>query len=254
MRMVDDNAQDQIEANSHVYQVLTQKLGSAQAAQKELKARMLGAVNDTIEAQSRFEKGELVQKGAAGVMAQVQAEQAKNRLDVEKAVARQTTHTVQKKTQLVANPAAFGGVDVRDPKEYARVGKVQALTNFATDAESLAQTGELGASVGFLDEKWDWAADALHARSPGAAKVEALKSKWETAMRSSWESEPNGQEVQRRLSLLAFPRQDSEIPLFLQNVREAVNAADPGGRYRIAARAMGNTPKVTQTGRVPIVK
>lgn len=254
MRMIDDNARDQVESNSMVYQELTKRLGSAEAAKRELKARMLGAVNDTIEAQSRFEKGELVQKGAAGVSAQILAEQAKNRLDVEKAVARQSQTTVQRKVQMVANPAAFGGIDIQDPKEYARVGKVQSVTNFASDAESLAKTGELAENVGLLDEGWNWAADALRSRSTGAAKVDALKAKWELMQRADWASEPNGQETQRRLSQISFPRSDQEIPLFLQNVREAVNAADPGGRYRMAARAMGNVPKATETGRTPIVR
>jgi hypothetical protein len=215
---------------------------------------MLGAVNDTIEAQARFEKSELVQKGSAGVMARVQAEQAKNNLEREKLVARNVQTSVQRKSQMIPNIAATGGIDISDPKEYARVGKVQAVTNFAADVESLAKTGELAASVGLLDEAWDWASDAVRARSPGAAKVDALKAKWELMMRSDWASEPNGQETQRRLSSISFPRSDAEIPLFQQNVREAVNAVDPGGRYRIAARAMGNTPKATETGRTPIVR
>jgi hypothetical protein len=252
--MVDDNARDQIESNSLVYQELTKRLGSAEAAKRELKARMLGAVNDTIEAQARFEKSELVQKGSAGVMARVQAEQAKNNLEREKLVARNVQTSVQRKSQMIPNIAATGGIDISDPKEYARVGKVQAVTNFAADVESLAKTGELAASVGLLDEAWDWASDAVRARSPGAAKVDALKAKWELMMRSDWASEPNGQETQRRLSSISFPRSDAEIPLFQQNVREAVNAVDPGGRYRIAARAMGNTPKATETGRTPIVR
>jgi hypothetical protein len=215
---------------------------------------MLGAVNDTIEAQARFEKSELVQKGSAGVMARVQAEQAKNNLEREKLVARNVQTSVQKRSQLVANPAAYGGIDVSDPKEYARVGKVQAIENFATNAESLAKTGELADNVGLLDEGWNWVADAVRQRSPGAAKVDALKADWELMMRSGWASEPNGEETQRRLSQIAFPRSDAEIPLFLQRVREARNAADPGGRYRIAARAMGNQPKAVETGRTPIVR
>jgi len=252
--MIDDNARDQVESNSMVYQELTKRLGSAEAAKKELKARMLGAVSDTIDAQARFEKSELVQKGSAGIMSQVQAEQAKNNLEREKLVARNVSTTVQKKTAMVPNPAATGGIDLSDPKEYAKVGKVQAVANFAADVESLAKTGELAASVGFFDEKFDYVADSLRVRSPGAAKVDALKAKWELMMRSDWASEPNGQETQRRLSTISFPRSDAEIPLFQQNVREALNSADPGGRYRIAARAMGNSPKVVQTGRTPIVR
>jgi hypothetical protein len=215
---------------------------------------ILGMVDDTIEAQARFEKSELVQKGSAGVMARVQAEQAKNNLEREKLVARNVQTSVQKRSQLVANPAAYGGIDVSDPKEYARVGKVQAIENFATNAESLAKTGELADNVGLLDEGWNWVADAVRQRSPGAAKVDALKADWELMMRSGWASEPNGEETQRRLSQIAFPRSDAEIPLFLQRVREARNAADPGGRYRIAARAMGNQPKAVETGRTPIVR
>lgn len=254
MRMIDDNANDQAEANSLVYQELTQRLGSAEAARHEMKARMLGAVNDTIEAQSRFEKGALVQKGAAGTMAQVQAEIAKNNLDAEKLVAKNVSTQVQRKTQMVPNIAATGGIDVTDPKEYAKVGKIQHVANFAADVESLAQTGELADSVGLFDEGFNYVADSLRVRSPSAAKVDALKAKWELMMRSDWASEPNGQETQRRLSTIGFPRSDKEIPLFRQNVREALNSADPGGRYRIAARAMGNVPKAVETGRTPIVR
>jgi len=255
MRMIDDNARDQVETNSLVYEELTKRLGSAEAAKREIKARMLGAVNDTIEAQSRFEKGELVQKGAAGIQAQVLAEQAKQRLEVEKAVARNSQTTVQRRTQMVANPAAAGGIDLTNPKEYEKVGKVKAVVDFATDAESLARTGDLANAVGFFDSWTGPLARTINASDGDrVAKVDALRAKWELMNRANWSSEPNGQAVQERLSAIAFPKNDSEIPLFLQNVRQAVNVVDPGGRYRQAARGMGNREGAVETGRTPIVR
>jgi hypothetical protein len=254
MKMIDDNANDQINANSQVYQELTRRLGTAEGAKRELKARMLESVNQTIEAQSRFEKADLVQKGAASIMADVQKETAKNRMEAAKLTGQTTTKTVQSKTQMVQNPAATGGVDVTNPQEYERVGKVGAIQNLVNDAEGLAKSGDLAASVGLFDEAWDWAADATRTRSPGAAKVAALKQKWELAMRANWKTEPNGQQVQERLSSISFPRSDSEIPFFLQNVREALNTADPGGKYRVAARSIGQQPNAVESRRIPVVR
>lgn len=254
MRMIDDNANDQIQANSTVYQELTRRLGTAEAAKRELKARMFEAVNSTIEAQSRFNKADLVQRGAASIMADVQAETAKNRLEAAKLTGQTTTKTVQSRTQMVANPAATGGIDLTNPKEYERVGKVADLQNFATEAEGLIKSGEMAANIGLLDETWNWVTDATRTRSPAQAKVEAVKARWETAMRAQWASEPNGQEVQRRLSLINWPRNDQEIPAFQQAVRGALIAADPGGRYQLAARAMGNRPAAVETRRIPVVQ
>lgn len=252
--IIDDNARDQIAQNSQVYQELTRRLGSAEAAKRELKARQLQALNDTIDSYTKFERSGLVQQGAATTMARVQAEIAKNNLEAAKLTGKQVSNTVQKQTSMQPNPQAFAGVDIRDPKEYERVGKISALRDFATDAESLAKDGTIANNVGFLDSKWAWIKDAVDARDPAQAKLDTLKAKWELANRASWASEPNGQEVQRRLSEVGFPRNDNEIPVFLANVRAALNAADPGGRYRIAAQAMGNTPKAVESSRTPIVR
>lgn len=254
MRMIDDNANDQIQANSQVYQELTRRLGSAEAAKRELKARMSEALGQTIEAKTRFEKADLVQKGAASIMADVQAETAKNRLEAAKLTGQTTTKTVQSRTQMVANPAANAGIDLTNPKEYERVGKVADLQNFAAEAEGLIKSGEMAANIGLLDESWNWITDATRTRSPAQAKVEAVKARWETAMRAQWASEPNGQEVQRRLSLINWPRNDQEIPAFQQAVRGAMIAADPGGRYQLAARAMGNRPAAVEARRIPVVQ
>lgn len=255
-KMIDDNANDQISQNSAVMRELTRRLGSAEAAAKELKARMYGALQDTIEAQTRFEKAPLVQKGAATVLAQVQAKKAQNEMDAAKLTADTVTRQVQTRTQnqLVPNPQAFGGVDVTDPKEYARVGKVSDLANFASEAETLNKDGTLAANVGFLDEKLNWVKDKFNARDPGQARLEALRSRWELLNRADWASEPNGADTQRRLSAIAFPQNDGEISLFMQRVREVVNAADPGGRYRYAAKAMGSRENTVESGRAPIVR
>lgn len=255
MRMIDDDARDQVESNSLVYQELTKRLGSAQAAQRELKARMLGAVNDTIDAQSRFQRGEQIMKGAGAAMATVEAEIAKNRLDVEKAVAKNETRTVQKRTQQVPNPAVTGGINVEDPKEYARVGKVSALANLGAEARSLSANGGLAGNVGLLDEAAGKVAGWFNAKGVPAQRVEQLRSRWELIQRADWASEPNGQETQQRLSSIGFPQNDAGIPLFIQAVNEALNSADPGGRYRMAARAMGNRPNTSESGsRTPIVR
>lgn len=254
LRMIDDNANDQIRANSNVYEELTRRLGSAQAAKKELKARMLGAVNETIAAKTRLEKSGLVQQGAASTMADVQREQAKNRLEAAKLTAKTVTTNVQTRTQQMPNPAATGGIDLSDPKEYAKTGKVSGLVNFQREVEELQASGALADNIGLLDESFGWVADVTRTRSPEQAKVERIRAMWELVNRADWASEPNGQEVQRRLSQIGWPRNDAEIPVFVQSVREALNVADPGGRYRIAARAMGNQPGGRQTQRVPVVR
>lgn len=254
-KMIDDNANDQIAQNSAVMKELTRRLGSAEAAAKELKARMYGAVQDTIEAQTRFEKADLVQQGAAGVLATINSKKADNELNAAKLTADTKARTVQTRTQsqLMANPAAYGGVDIHDPKEYARVGKVSDLANLAAEAKGLAKDGTLAGNVGFLDGKWNWIKGAFNARDPGQARVENLRARWELLNRADWASEPNGQETQKRLSEIDFPQNDQEIPMFLQRVDEALNLADPGGRYRFAAKALGNRPNAVEQGRIPIV-
>jgi hypothetical protein len=214
MRMIDDNANDQIQANSTVYQELTRRLGSAEAAKRELKARMYEATNATIEAQSRFNKAELVQRGGAALMAETQKEVARNRLEAAKLTGKSVSTAVQTRTQMVPNPAATGGVDVNDPKEYARVGKVSSLQNFAAEAESLIQSGEMAENVGLWDAAWLALRRPLTARTPGQARLDALRAKWELVQRQDWATEPNGQATQERLSLIAFPQNDREIPVF----------------------------------------
>jgi hypothetical protein len=254
MRMIDDNARDQVETNSQVYQELTRRLGSAEAAKRELKARMLGAVNDTIEAQARFEKGELVQKGAAGIAAQVLAEQAKNRLDVEKAVAKQTTKTIQSRTQMVPNPAATGGIDMTDSKNMARAERVGMLDSLLREGDSLFQSGELADNTGLVDEAAGSVMRFFRSRSPGQKRVEDFKAALQLINRADWASEPNGQEIQRQLSQIGIPENDAEIPQALTRLRTILNSADPGGRFRMARRAMGDRPAAVETGRTPIVR
>ena len=253
MRMIDENANDQIQANSQVYQELTRRLGTAEAAKRELKARMYEAVNTTIEAQSRFNKAELVQKGAAGVMAEVQKEAARNRLEAAKLTGQTKTKTVQSRTQMVANPAASFGLDLTDPKIYAQVGSVQAFDNLQKEVEGLAKSGVLAENVGFLDEKWNWVKDKFNARDPGAAQIQRVKDVYETVTRRNWPNEP-ANDAARRLAAIGWPQNDAEVPLFLDTMRRAVQAVDPGGRYRAASRAMGNQTETPETRKIPVVK
>lgn len=259
LRMIDDNANDQIAQNSTVMQELTRRLGDAQAAKKELKARMLGAVNDTIEAQSRFEKAELVQKGSAAIMAQVQAEQAKTQLDVAKLVAKTTTRTesARSQTTMVQNPAALaaaGGLDVTDAKVIARMDKVGALEGLLNEAISLSQTGELAAYTGLIDEAVGSVARATQTRTPAQKKVEDFKAALQLINRADWASEPNGQEIQRQLSSIGVPENDAEIPVAIERLRSVLNQVDPGGRFRMARRAVGDRPRATETQRIPVVR
>lgn len=252
MRMIDDNANDQIQANSQVYQELTRRLGDAKAARAELKARMYEAVNSTIEAQSRFNKAQLVQQGAAGVMAEMQKETARNRLEAAKLTGQTKTKTVQSRTQMVPT-----GVDVTDPREYARVGKVGGLDRLANEVDSLAESGILADNVGLISGVAAGVGNAVTAdafRSPERARVDKARAQWELMQRADWASEPNGQAVQERLSSIAFPKNSAEIPLFRQSVREALNAADPGGKYRLAGRAMGQTPPTVSRREIPVVR
>jgi hypothetical protein len=254
MRMIDDNARDQVETNSQIYQELTRRLGSAEAAKRELKARMLGALDDTIQAQARFDKADLVQQGAAGVRAQVIAEQAKKRLDVEKAVANSVTRTVQTRTQMVPNTALTGGIDLADPRNMARAERIGMLDSLLTEAESLAKSGELAAHTGFADEALDAPMRWFQSRSPGQKRVEDFRAALQLINRADWASEPNGAEIQRQLSQIGVPENDAEIPQALARLRQVLNAADPGGRFRMARRAVGDRPNVVETGRTPIVR
>jgi hypothetical protein len=252
LNMIEDNANDQIAANGRVYQELSQRLGDTKAAKAALKAKMLEAVDQTIDAQSRFQKAGTVQRGAAATKAQVQAEIAKNNLEAAKLTGKTVSSTVQRKQSMAPNPAI--GIDVTNPQEYQRVGKVASLQNLAAEAQGLADSGALAENVGFFDEAGNWVAGAFNARDPKQARVERVRAMWELVNRADWSSEPNGQAVQERLAGIGWPKNDSEIPLFLQSVREALNTADPGGRYRIAARAMGNQPNAPEQKRFPIVR
>jgi hypothetical protein len=253
--MIDDNANDQIAANSQVYQELTRRLGSAEAARKELKARMLEAANQTIEAQSRFEKAELVQKGAAIMMADVQREVARNRLEAAKLTGKTTTKTVQQRTQMVPNPGAMPfGIDLTDPKQIARAERVGMLDSLLREGESLYQSGELAANTGLVDEAVGGVKRFFRSRDPGQKRVEDFRAALQLINRADWASEPNGAEIQRQLSQIGVPENDSEIPQALARLRTILNAADPGGRYRVARRAAGDVPAAVETRRIPVVK
>lgn len=257
LQMIDDDANDQINQNSATMEQLTRILGDSKAAGKELKARMLGSVSDTIQAQSKFQDADQVQRGAAVVMARVEAEKAKNQMDAAKLTATSVTKQVQSRsqTQMVANPQAYGGLDVNDAKVQARMDKVGALENLYTTAMSLQASGELADNTGLIDEAVGSVKRGLRMRNPGQKKVEDFRALLESANRADWASEPNGQEVQLRLSQIGVPQNDAEIPLAIQKLREAVNVIDPGGRFRAARRALGDRPPTAETGtRTPIVR
>lgn len=257
MQMIDDDANDQIHQNSANMEQLTRILGDSKAAGKELKARMLSSVSDTIQAQSKFQDADQVQRGAAVVSARVEAEKAKNQMDAAKLTATNVTKQVQNRsqTQMVANPAAYGGLDVNDAKVQARLDKVGSLEALYTTAQSLAASGELAANTGLIDEAVGSVKRGLHMRDPSQKKVEDFKAMLESANRADWASEPNGQEVQLRLSAIGIPQNDSEIPLAVAKLREAINIMDPGGRFRAARRALGDRPAAAETGtRTPIVR
>ncbi len=188
-------------------------------------------------------------------MARVEAEQAKNRMESAKLTAQTVTKQHQTTTQqsMVANPALTQGFDLNDPKIVRIVGDVSKLDSFASEARSLAANGKLADSVG----PWDSSINAVTPdtlKSGDTQRVEALRAKWELIQRSGWASEPNGPAAER-LSAIAFPKNDAGIPLFLQNVQEVLNTADPGGRYRTVARGMGQRPATAEkSNRTPIVR
>lgn len=257
LQMIDDDANDQISQNSANMEQLTRILGDSKAAAKELKARMLSSVSDTIQAQSKFQDADQVQRGASVVMARVEAEKAKNQMDAAKLTANNVTKQVQTRsqTQMVANPAAYGGLDVNDAKVQARMDKVGSLESLYTTALSLQQSGELAANTGLIDEAVGSVKRGLRMRDPGQKKVEDFRALLESANRADWASEPNGQEVQLRLSQIGVPQNDAEIPLAVAKLREAMNIMDPGGRFRAARRALGDRPAAVETGtRTPIVR
>lgn len=255
LRMIDDNANDQIAANSQVYQELTRRLGSAEAAKRELKARMAEALNQTIEAKGRFEKADLVQRGAAVAMADVQKEVAKNRLEAAKLTGQTTTKTVQSRTQMVANPAAMPfGIDPSDPKQAARIERVGMLDALVREAESLNKSGELAANTGLIDEAVGGVKRFFRSRDPGQKRVEDFRAALQLINRADWASEPNGAEIQRQLSQIGVPENDAEIPQALARLRTILNAADPGGRLRTVRRQMGDQPAAVETRRIPVVR
>lgn len=258
-QMIDDDANDQIAQNSQTMEQLTRIYGDSKAAAKELKARMLQSVNDTIQAQSKFQDADLVQRGAATVMARVQAEQAKNQMEAAKltanTVTRQQQTTSQTQTKMVQNPAAFGGLDVNDAKTVATMQKVGALDDLVREAISLKNSGELAENTGLIDEAVGGVKRAFHARSPGQKRVEDFKAALQLINRADWASEPNGQAIQQQLSSIGVPENDSEIPQAVERLRGILNQADPGGRFRAARRALGDRPGASETGqRVPIVR
>lgn len=255
MRMIDENANDQIQANSQVYQELTRRLGTAEAAKRELKARMYEAVNTTIEAQSRFNKAQLVQQGAAGVMAEVQKEAARNRLEAAKLTGQTKTKTVQSQTRMVANPMAMPfGIDPSDPKQAARIERVGMLDALLREAESLDKSGELAANTGLIDEAVGGVKRFFRTRDLGQKRVEDFRAALQLINRADWASEPNGQEIQRQLSQIGEPQNDAEIPQALTRLRTILNAVDPGGRLRIVRRQMGDTPAAVVKREIPVVQ
>lgn len=258
-QMIDDDANDQIASNSQTMEQLTRIYGDSKAAAKDLKARMLQSVNDTIQAQSKFQDADTVQRGAATVMARVEAEIAKNKMESAKltanTVTKQQQSTTQRSTQMIANPQAYGGLDVNDAKTVATMQKVGALDDLVREAISLKDSGELAGNTGLIDEAVGGVKRAFHARSPGQKRVEDFKAALQLINRADWASEPNGQEIQRQLSSIGVPENDAEIPGAVDRLRAILNQADPGGRFRAARRSLGDRPAASESGqRIPIVR
>lgn len=258
-RMIDDNANDQIRQNSQTMDQLTRILGDSKAAVSALKAKMRESVNETITAQTKFQDADLVQRGAATVMARVEAEKAKNDMEYAKATADTVTKqhqvTSQRTSQTVPNPAFAGGLDVNDAKTIQTIQKAGALEDLVNEAISLEKSGDLAANTGLLDEAAGSIKRGLRMRDPGQKRVEDFKAQLQLINRADWASEPNGQEIQRQLSSIGIPENDAEIPIAVERLRAVLNQVDPGGRFRMARRALGNRTNANQTGpAIPIVK
>jgi hypothetical protein len=260
MKMIDDNARDQVDQHSNTVQELQRRLGSAEAAKKELKARMLGSVEETINAQARFEKSSIVQKGSAAVLAQVAAEKAKNSLDAAKLTAKTASESVQKsrQTRQMPNPAAMQGgggsaisadgkpLDVNQGKLASRAEKAQKIAD-----QLRAKRNSVKEAVGGMDRLGNWLADYTVGMNEKALEGENLISEMQNYNLERFQNSP-GDKITSQKQNMGVPTRDSDIDAQIkfweqQAASDRANAENAG----VLFRERGDT---TGGRRIPVVR
>lgn len=228
-KMIDQDVEAQVRANDEQLKELRRKLGSHEAAVLELKARMKEASAEFFAARDLINDAPNVRVQAQLQAEKMRADASELRMKVAQEVASKVSRTTTRTS--VKTPAGALPININDPKQEKTLGAVGGVLRMRDLAHGLNGSGALANSVGLFDENWDRVKGVLHARSGDEKKVETLKGQFEALRRRDWQTEPNGQEVQLRLSQLAWPENEAQIPAFLQEIDSILMSLDPAGRY-----------------------
>ena len=134
MKMIDDNANDQVRKNSSTMQFLREQKGDLRAAAIELKQRQLRYATQRLDGLALKDQSELLKAGVEKTRAEMQAQDAKWEQEKRQALERTETNKVTKSFSRSEAPAAGPPGGERTPDQGKAKGAVDAINMFGNKA------------------------------------------------------------------------------------------------------------------------
>lgn len=221
LKLIDDNANDQIRKNSSVVQELMRQKGDIRAVKAEIKARQLRYADMLIEARSLRDKSELVKQGAlqakaenAATLSEWEQEQRRALMRTEtKKVAQATTRTTQTSTGGKPNAG-----------QATRVANLRNLHRIRAQLREAEKSGALKAVVGWEDKLGVNSVQDFFGGLPPDQR-RALTALQELGVGNLMQliREPNNLRTQDMVQNLGVPKNDRDIGVALQRYDEIIS-------------------------------
>lgn len=248
LRLIDDNANDQIRKNSSVVQELMRQKGDLSAVKADLKARMLRVADQYVEARMLRDKSELVQTKGAETRAQMAAQdsqwQAEQRRALMRTESKKMTETLNRVT---TQSTQSGGAGALNPdKQAEKLKTIRALDQQIETMRRGLKADSLSGVVGFASRNgWNAARRAIGTLPP--EQVEQLNNLNDIMVSTimSLSREPSNQ-MQDIIKDINIPQNDAEIPTFLTRLERIRNQAIED--YQQTPRVEVPTPTSVEAG------
>lgn len=175
MKMIDDNASDQVRQNSSAVQFLREQKGDLKAAQIELKQKQLHYAQQRLDGLALKDSSELLRAGVEKTRQDMLAQNAKWEQEKRQALERTETHKVVRTLTQSTKPAA--AVGERTPEQAKAQAAVSAIDNFGNKAGLVRdRSGQWVVGGGALPpavlERFNpFSDDAIHASAEAAVEA-----------------------------------------------------------------------------------
>lgn len=228
LKVIDDNANDQIRQNSSVVQELMRQKGDIQAVKADIKARQLRVADQLLEARMLRDKSQLIQSQGAATRAQFAAEDSKYQAEQRKALFRTESKKLSTTLNKVTTTSTVSGAT--DEARQVRIGNLRKLDQRINTLAAGIKSGAADGVVGITNRKL-----GLGLTSPNDVRrmlgtmppeqLAQLNNLNDLAVDSvvSLKNEPSPR-VAALIQDLNVPQSDAELQTFLTRLQAARNA------------------------------